>query len=130
MDNFEMNADHVEINADQIKEDLEKGIRATIRHAKPPSANADLLAGSPRARNTSIQWVGAAAYERPVIEAEREALSRVYRNPGEARASRAAGKPASFRLHPVLVRFGAVGVLPGYYPTGIAAALALLLTYC
>ncbi|MCA3448712.1 MAG: hypothetical protein INF93_18735, partial [Rhodobacter sp.] len=35
---------------------------ATIRHAKPPSANADLLAGSPRVRNTSIQWVGTAAY--------------------------------------------------------------------
>jgi len=25
---------------------------------------------------------------------------------------------------------GAVGFLPGYYPTGIAAVLALLLTYC
>jgi len=35
---------------------------ATIGHAKRPSANADLIAGSPRVRNTSIQWVGTAAY--------------------------------------------------------------------
>ncbi len=26
--------------------------------------------------------------------------------------------------------FGAVGVLHGYYPTGIAAVFAFLLTYC
>jgi hypothetical protein len=26
--------------------------------------------------------------------------------------------------------FGAVGILRGYYPTGIAAVFALLLTYC
>jgi hypothetical protein len=35
---------------------------ATIRHAQPPSAHADLLAGASRIRNRSIQWVGAAAY--------------------------------------------------------------------
>jgi hypothetical protein len=35
---------------------------ATICHAKPPSANADLLAGASRIRNRSNQWVGAAAY--------------------------------------------------------------------
>jgi hypothetical protein len=35
---------------------------ATIRHAQPPSVHADLLAGASRIRNTSIQWVGAAAY--------------------------------------------------------------------
>jgi hypothetical protein len=36
---------------------------ATICHAKPPSANADLLAGASRIRNRSIQWVGTAAYD-------------------------------------------------------------------
>jgi hypothetical protein len=34
----------------------------TICHAKPPAANADLLAGASRVWNRSIQWVGAAAY--------------------------------------------------------------------
>jgi hypothetical protein len=33
-------------------------------------------------------------------------------------------------LNMLFCGFGAVGVLPGYYPTGIAAVLALLLTYC
>jgi hypothetical protein len=36
---------------------------ATIRHAQPPSAQADILAGATRVRNTSIQWVGDAAYD-------------------------------------------------------------------
>jgi NADPH-dependent 2,4-dienoyl-CoA reductase/sulfur reductase-like enzyme len=34
----------------------------TIRHAKPPSATADLLAGASRVRNTSNQWAGTTAY--------------------------------------------------------------------
>jgi hypothetical protein len=42
---------------------------ATIRHAKPPSAPADLLADASRVRNTSIQWVGTAAYGQAAIVA-------------------------------------------------------------
>jgi hypothetical protein len=35
---------------------------ATVRHAQPPSAQADILAGAARIRNSSIQWGVAAAY--------------------------------------------------------------------
>jgi len=35
----------------------------TIRHVIPPSADADLLAGASRVRNTSNQWAGTAAYD-------------------------------------------------------------------
>jgi hypothetical protein len=35
---------------------------ATVRHAQPPSAQADLLAGAAGVRNSSIQWGVAAAY--------------------------------------------------------------------
>ncbi|WP_299478700.1 hypothetical protein, partial [uncultured Paracoccus sp.] len=34
----------------------------TIRHAQPPSAQADPIAGASGVRNTSIQWGVAAAY--------------------------------------------------------------------
>ena len=43
-------------------EDIVEVTATPILHAQPPSARADILAGSQRVRNTSIQWVGAAAY--------------------------------------------------------------------